>query len=100
MSPTCQHCHQPIPRRPNDSVATWHTRRYCNRACQVAEQRRALADHRAHIIGEVEFLHGTDYPDAIARRLGYANADNLANLLYRWGRADVARRLGRSEVAA
>jgi len=47
-------------------------------------------DRRDYIIGEVEHLTGSDWPERIADRLGYANTAALHMALLRWGRPDLA----------
>lgn len=49
--------------------------------------------HVEHIIGEVEFLCGTDDPDSIARRLGFKERDGLYRFLNRNGRHDLVKRI-------
>ncbi len=44
----------------------------------------------AEVIEEVEFLRGTDTPGNIATRLGYSSPKNLAKVLHRAGRHDLA----------
>lgn len=51
-------------------------------------------DHRREVIEDVIWLTDCgEAPANIARRLGYASADNLARLMYRWGEPSLARRL-------
>ena len=51
-------------------------------------------DHRRNVIEDVVWLTDCgEHPANIARRLGYASADNLARLMYRWGKPSLARRL-------
>lgn len=51
-------------------------------------------DHRRCVIEDVVWLTDCgEHPANIARRLGYASADNLARLMYRWGKPSLARRL-------
>ena len=42
------------------------------------------------VVEEVEFLLGTDSPESIAHRLGYSTGDNLARVLYRAERPELA----------
>ena len=58
-------------------------------------------EHRRHVIEDVEWLTDCgESPDHIAHRLGYANPTTLADVLTRWGRPSLARRLTRTETAA
>lgn len=51
-------------------------------------------------LDELELLLGTDTPDSIARRLGYAHAASLERVLERKGRRDLVSRLYARQVAA
>ena len=91
-------CENPLVKRHNESAARFEARIYCGRSCaskgKAQEGReRVRAERRKYLIGEVEFLVGTDTPDSLARRLGYANLDNLADALIKWGRRDLAAKL-------
>ena len=58
-------------------------------------------EHRRHVIEDVEWLTDcSESPEHIANRLGYANPTTLADVLTRWGRPSLARRLTRAVVAA
>ena len=60
-----------------------------------------VQEHRRHVIEDVEWLTDCgEHPENVARRLGYANPTNLADLLTRWGRPGLARRLTRERVTA
>ena len=60
-----------------------------------------VQEHRRHVIEDVEWLTDCgEHPENVARRLGYANPTNLADLLTRWGRPSLARRLTRERVTA
>lgn len=64
-------------------------------------QPRYTGEHRRHVIEDVEWLTDCgESPDHIAHRLGYASSANLADLLTRWGRPSLARRLTRERVTA
>jgi hypothetical protein len=52
--------------------------------------------HREYVCEEVAFLAGTDTPEQIAVRLGYAEFDTMRTVLKRWGRADLVKRLERT----
>lgn len=52
----------------------------------VQKQRR-----REMVLAELDVLLGTDHPGAIAVRLGYKSGRELARVLHRWGRSDLAR---------
>jgi hypothetical protein len=67
--------------------------------CDVCQALRHAAE-RDYLIGEVEFLKGTDHPESIAARLGYRSAANLARVLTRYGRPDLAAALGSRELVA
>ena len=60
-----------------------------------------VQEHRRHVIEDVEWLTDCgESPDHIAHRLGYANPTTLADVLTRWGRPSLARRLTRERVTA
>ena len=91
-------CENPLIKRHNESAARFEARIYCGRSCaskgKAHEGRqKARASRREYLISEVEFLVGTDAPDSLARRLGYAHADSLARALQNWGRDDLAEKL-------
>lgn len=67
--------------------------------CDVCQALRSVAE-RDYLIGEVEFLAGTDSPHSIARRLGYSQTQYLARVLVRYGRPDLAASFYAKEVAA
>ena len=48
---------------------------------------------RERILEDLTWLVGTDTPDRIATRLGYATPNNLATMLRRWGYPDLANQL-------
>lgn len=52
-------------------------------------------ERRAYVLGEVECLAGTDWPDNLARRLEYADANSLNAALHHWGRPDLAAKFER-----
>ena len=52
--------------------------------------------YREWVIHEVETLVGTDWPDSLAQRLNYANAESLRGAMKKWKRHDLARQLERS----
>ncbi len=52
------------------------------------------------VIAEVEFLAGSDHPEAIAHRLGYGDPRNLERVLYRAGRGDLWQRIAPRERLA
>ena len=47
------------------------------------------------MLAEVEALLGSDWPDNLARRLGYADAGSLHGALKKWNRPDLARHFER-----
>ena len=53
------------------------------------------AERRAMVIEETEHLLGTDTADSIAVRLGYKDRGKLMEVLNRWGRNDLSRRMFR-----
>ena len=58
-------------------------------------------DHRRNVIEDVEWLTDCgESPDHIAHRLGYSSPATLADVLTRWRRPGLARRLSRERVAA
>ena len=60
-----------------------------------------VQEHRRHVIEDVEWLTDCgESPDHIAHRLGYSSPATLADVLTRWGRPGLARRLTRTETAA
>ena len=60
-----------------------------------------VQEHRRHVIEDVEWLTDCgESPDHIAHRLGYASPATLADVLTRWGRHGLARRMTRTQVAA
>ena len=57
---------------------------------EVSEERRR------YVIEEAQHLLGSDWPENIARRLGYADAASLNASLMKWGRRDLARKFEKS----
>jgi len=53
-------------------------------------RRRLRADELA---AEIDFLAGTEHPDRLAIRLGYASAESIVQLLRQHGYANLAERL-------
>lgn len=97
---TCEHCGNQYARTPDESQQHWRTRRYCGRSCAgKAARAKQVQAARNQRIEDVEWIIGTDSPESVARRLGYANADNLSRLLYRWGRPDLGAILATRAVA-
>lgn len=72
-------------------------RRMCEN--HYRRSQRKVAKHRGAVVGDLEWIIGTDRPDRIAQRLGYADVDSLRKVLYRWGRDDLARRLNAEDAA-
>lgn len=71
-----------------------HPERIANHMANMEAARvRKYSARRQEIIGELEFLLGTDDQDSIARRLGYRSLNTLTKALHRWGREDLAERL-------
>ncbi len=100
---TCRMCGNQFARTRAESPAHWRRRKFCGRSCAGSHAAmKQAADKRASRIEDVEWLLGTDAPDNIAHRLGYADLDVLLDLLRRWDRADLATRLirERNRVAA
>lgn len=52
-------------------------------------------EHRKYVVGELDRLVGTDWPESLAARLGYENFHSLQAALKRWGRPDLAARFNR-----
>jgi len=48
------------------------------------------AHDKSYVVCEIETLRGTDTPENIAHRVGFANRRALAKQLARWGRGDLA----------
>jgi hypothetical protein len=103
--PPCPQCGTPIERRLVEAPSKYLRRTHCP-DCAAERRRRAgrnglrrsleaFADHRQALIEDLEWIIDTDSPEHVAQRLGYANADNLSRVLYRWGRNDLAARLDR-----
>jgi hypothetical protein len=67
--------------------------------CDVCRVLQRVAD-REHVVGEVEWLLGTDRPARIARRLGYRSCEALAKRLQRSGRPDLASHFYTDKVVA
>lgn len=57
---------------------------------------KASEERRQYVTGEVLHLLGTDWPDNIAKRLGYSDAASLNASLLKWGRRDLAARFEKS----
>ena len=56
-------------------------------------------EHRRTVIEDVTRLTDCgDSPEHVAHRLGYANAENLARVLQKWGEPSLARRLTRPRL--
>ena len=102
---TCQQCGR-------EFISKNAQQRFCTISCADKNRSRLrperIADHMANmeaarvrkysarrqeIIGELEFLLGTDDQDNIARRLGYRSLNTLTKALHRWGREDLSERL-------
>ena len=64
--------------------------------CRLCAARRSRKNRYAQMIEDLEWILGTDHPESIARRLGYASADALITSLRRAGRDDLADRLMRA----
>lgn len=93
---TCRQCGNQYARTRDESKAHWQARKFCGRSCAgVAARLKQVKGKREERIEDVEWLLGTDSPDNIAARLGYKDAANLATLLRRWDRPDLAARLAR-----
>lgn len=64
----------------------------------VRERQAAeAAQRRAAVIEDLEWIVGTAHPEDVAHRLGYASAKNLCRVLYKWGRGDLACKLGQGD---
>jgi hypothetical protein len=72
-------------------------RRMCEK--HYRRSQRKVAKHRGAVVADLEWILGTDQPDRVAERLGYSDADSLRGVLYRWGRSDLAVRLGMAGAA-
>lgn len=93
---TCRQCGNQYARTRDESKHHWQVRKFCGRTCMgIAARRAREADKRTQRIEDVEWLLGTDRPDNIARRLGYADLASLTKVLRRWDRNDLVARLNR-----
>jgi len=95
MTKTCASptCHAPMERRGDESADNWAKRRYCGRVCASIARRRTrtftASQKLQSVIEEVDWLRGTDTPQNVAARLGYATA-TLNRVLADAGRGDLA----------
>ena len=97
----CAECGQKFARHIDEPESKFARRACCGKSCATARQHKAAAAHAAEVfdprrqatLEDLEWIIGTDNPDRIAGRLGYASADNLVRVLYRWGRPDLVARL-------
>ena len=64
-----------------------------NREQRERDAAKKFNPHQAYTCEEVEFLAGTDHPERIAVRLGYAEFDYLRTVLKRWRRRDLVELL-------
>lgn len=101
---TCAHCGAGFSRREGEKPYLFARRRCCSAQCArdasgIACKER-LAAQRAAVIEDVEWIVDFDDAESTAARLGYEDAENLATVLIRWGRADLANRLRARRVAA
>lgn len=89
----CQNvdCEKRCVRRKKEPEQLWSKRKYCSAGC--ANSRWKV--RHDHMIGEVEWIIGTDHPESIARRVGYAHAKDLVTLLREKGRPDLGDKLSR-----
>lgn len=55
-----------------------------------SSSRKWTPEEVEYVIGEIEFLKGTDTPESLARRLGCPTASAMARMLQRNGRPDLA----------
>jgi hypothetical protein len=108
---TCEHCGQTFERRPNQEAWQFNRQRFCGNSCsarwKVAHTTHAstgnldglraaletLAAKREQTLEDLEWIIGTDSPENVAHRLGYASVKSLERVLHRWGRPDLASRL-------
>lgn len=100
---TCQRCGTTYERTNGISPGQFARSRFCSRSCTAAARGfQPSVERQGHVIEDVEWLLGTDTPESIANRLGYANLRNLLDLLRRWERRDLAERLirDREQVSA
>ena len=58
----------------------------------MSHSRSAAAQERLRIIEDAEWIVGTDHPEHIARRVGFATTKQLYDALRRWGRHDLVDR--------
>ena len=95
----CPVCEHPLTRHDNERESAFKVRVFCSPSCasKAGSEARAAsaAAERQSLIEDLEWIIGTDSPQHVAQRLGYANADNLWRVLCRWGRHDLAARLDR-----
>lgn len=96
LTKPCDECGEEFRRNPTDSRRTFEGRRFCSPSCSGKYGRRLSWEQgqgrRDYIIGEVEFLVGTDSMESLSQRLGF-KPDTLAEILTTWGRPDLAERL-------
>lgn len=93
---TCEWCGNQFARTRAESPAHWRARKFCGRSCAGSSARvRQMNAARSARIEDLEWIIGTDSPQNVAHRLGYASLPNLLTVLRRWGRNDLSERLTR-----
>lgn len=58
----------------------------------MSHSRSAATQERLRVIEDAEWIVGTDHPEHIARRVGFATTKQLYDALRRWGRQDLVDR--------
>jgi hypothetical protein len=79
-------CGRRYERRTGKSHQAWEEQRFCGREC-------AAAARRSNVVEEVAWIIDTDYPDSIAKRVGYASVDSLINKLHGLGEHELGNKL-------
>ena len=92
----CEQCGEVTTRRRSASGQiepgpTWRKRRFCSPRCAGKDKQQPFLE----TISELEHIIGTDNPESIAKRLGYAEPKSLLKALRRAGRYDLSQRFGR-----
>ena len=100
---TCTECGAKFGPLPNRPPSEFVRQSVCSRRCGSMKGNRMKSEkareRREYIVGEVEFLVGTDTTDSLARRLGYTDADMLIEMMRQWDRPDLVVSLRRHHFA-
>ena len=86
----CTACQKRLEPKHYEAPSQFAARSYCDRACRQAGM-TLWQDWELEV--ELEHLLGTDTPDSIAKRLGYADVPSLAIRLSRNGQHELRARL-------